>query len=64
MKPMTIQDLENLSSDELKEFVWHVSLIIGVKNNTELSGSQAYKQIKESYKLLKKREIIGEPALK
>jgi hypothetical protein len=64
MKPMTMQDLENLSLDELKEFVWHVSLIIGVKNNTELSGSQAYKQIKESYKLLKKREIIGESALK
>ena len=59
MKPMTMQDLENLSLDELKEFVWHVSLIIGVKNNTELSGSQAYKQIKESYKLLKKREIIN-----
>ena len=59
MKPMTMQDLENLSLDELKEFVWHVSLIIGVKNNTELSGSQAYKQIKESYKLLKKREIVN-----
>jgi hypothetical protein len=59
MKPMTMQNLENLSLDELKEFVWHVSLIIGVKNNTELSGSQAYKQIKESYKLLKKREIVN-----
>jgi hypothetical protein len=59
MKPMTMQDLENLSLDELKEFVWHVSLIIGVKNNTELSGCQAYKQIKESYKLLKKREIVN-----
>jgi len=60
MKPMTMQDLENLSLDELKEFVWHVSLIIGVKNNTELSGREAYKQIKESYKLLKKREIVDE----
>ena len=59
MKPMSVKDLENLSLDELKEFVWHVSLIIGVKNNTELSGSQAYKQIKESYKLLKKREIVN-----
>lgn len=59
MKPMSVKDLENLSLDELKEFVWHVSLIIGVKNNTDLSGSQAYKQIKESYKLLKKREIIN-----
>lgn len=59
MKPMSVKDLENLSLDELKEFAWHVSLIIGVKNNTDLSGSQAYKQIKESYKLLKKREIIN-----
>ena len=59
MKPMSVKDLENISLDELKEFVWHVSLIIGVKNNTDLSGSQAYKQIKESYKLLKKREIIN-----
>jgi hypothetical protein len=35
-----------------------IGLLIGVKNNTDLSGSQAWKEVKEAYKLLKKRNII------
>lgn len=57
MRPMTQKELDSLTRSELKEFAWMVGLLIGVKNNTELSGSQAWKEVKEAYKLLKKRDI-------
>ena len=57
MKPMSKKELDSLTKSELKEFAWMVGLLIGVKNNTDLSGSQAWKEVKEAYKLLKKRDI-------
>ena len=58
MRPMIQKELDSLTKTELKEFAWLVGLLIGVKNNTDLSGSQAWKEVKEAYKLLKKRDII------
>ena len=58
MRPMTQKELDSLTRSELKEFAWLIGLLIGVKNNTDLSGSQAWKEVKEAYKLLKKRNII------
>jgi hypothetical protein len=58
MRPMSQKELDSLSKTELKEFAWLIGLLIGVKNNTDLSGSQAWKEVKEAYKLLKKRNII------
>ena len=58
MRPMIQKELDSLTKTELKEFAWLIGLLIGVKNNTDLSGSQAWKEVKEAYKLLKKRNII------
>ena len=58
MRPMSQKELDSLSKTELKEFAWLIGLLIGVKNNTDLSGSQAWKEVKEAYKLLKKGNII------
>ena len=58
MRPMSQKELDSLSKTELKEFAWLIGLLIGVKNNTDLSGSQAWKEVKEAYKLLKKGDII------
>lgn len=58
MKPMSQKELDSLSKSELKEFAWLIGLLIGVKNNTDLSSSQAWKEVKEAYKLLKKGNII------
>ena len=58
MRPMTQKELDSLTRSELKEFAWLIGLLIGVKNNTDLSGSQAWKEVKEAYKLLKKGDII------
>jgi len=58
MRPMIQKELDSLTKTELKEFAWLIGLLIGVKNNTDLSGSQAWKEVKEAYKLLKKRDII------
>ena len=57
MRPMSQKELDSLSKSELKEFAWWVGLLIGVKNNTDLPSSQAWKEVKEAYKLLKKRNI-------
>jgi|DEB0MinimDraft_4_1074332.scaffolds.fasta_scaffold168808_2 hypothetical protein len=57
MRPMIQKELDSLTKTELKEFAWLIGLLIGVKNNTDLSGSQAWKEVKEAYKLLKKRDI-------
>ena len=54
---MSQKELDSLSKSELKEFAWWVGLLIGVKNNTDLPSSQAWKEVKEAYKLLKKRNI-------
>jgi hypothetical protein len=58
MRPMIQKELDSLTKTELKEFAWLIGLLIGVKNNTDLSGSQAWKEVKEAYKLLKKGNII------
>jgi hypothetical protein len=58
MRPMSQKELDSLSKTELKEFAWLIGLLIGVKNNTDLPSSQAWKEVKEAYKLLKKRDII------
>lgn len=58
MRPMIQKELDSLTKSELKEFAWLIGLLIGVKNNTDLSGSQAWKEVKEAYKLLKKGDII------
>jgi hypothetical protein len=58
MRPMIQKELDSLTKTELKEFAWLIGLLIGVKNNTDLSGSQAWKEVKEAYKLLKKGDII------
>lgn len=55
---MIQKELDSLTKSELKEFAWLIGLLIGVKNNTDLSGSQAWKEVKEAYKLLKKGDII------
>jgi len=55
---MIQKELDSLTKTELKEFAWLIGLLIGVKNNTDLSGSQAWKEVKEAYKLLKKGNII------
>ena len=58
MRPMIQKELDSLTKTELKEFAWLIGLLIGVKNNTDLSSSQAWKEVKEAYKLLKKGNII------